>query len=225
MTKWGINKSIHQYLEKNLKKLKPFSKFKYLMKQPVVNGTIILSSEPFHGFFLWNSMLGSNSWFASSSQSNSASWSFKDNVKVHTENTSEWIILDTQINVLLNTETETSSIWEIDFSQFSVLDFKSSFENFISLVSSDSDVSGDFLVSLNTETSDGESCSGMDFVTNPVNYKMVNYVDKYEKLFDLLMGRQKNFSLSSQFSVYQSMRDKAIYFEIICKFNLIIFSS
>ena len=133
------------------------------MNQSVVNGTIVFSSEPFHSFFLWNSMLGSNSWFASSSQTDSASWSFEDNVKVHTENTGEWIILDTQINVFLNTETETSSIWEVSFSQFSVLDFKSSFENFISLVSSDSDVSGDFLVSLNTETSDGESSSGWDW--------------------------------------------------------------
>jgi len=133
------------------------------MNQSVVNGTVIFSSEPFHGIFLWNSMLGSDSWFASSSQTNSASWSFEDNVKVHTENTGEWIILDTQINVFLNTETETSSIWEVDFSQFSVLDFKSSFENFISLVSSDSDVCGHFFVSLNTETSDGESSSGWDW--------------------------------------------------------------
>ena len=132
------------------------------MNQSVVNGTVIFSSEPFHGFFLWDSMLGSDSGFASSSKANSASWSFKDDVKVHTENTGEWIILDTQINVLLNTETETSSIWEVGFSQFSVLDFKSSFKNFISLVSSDSDVSGNFLVSLNTETSDGESGSWWD---------------------------------------------------------------
>jgi len=104
-------------------------------------------------------MLGSNSGFASSSKTNSASWSFKNNVKVHTENTSEWIILNTQINVLLDTETKTSSIREVNFSEFSVLDFKSSFENLVSFISSDSDVSGDFLVSFDTEASDGESGS------------------------------------------------------------------
>ena len=128
-------------------------------RQSVVNGTIIFSSEPFHGFILGDSVLGSNSGFASSSQTNSASWSFKNNVKVHTENTSEWIILNTQINVLLDTETETSSIREVNFSEFSVLDFKSSFENFVSFISSDGDVSGDFLVSFDTEASDGESGS------------------------------------------------------------------
>jgi len=105
-------------------------------------------------------MLSSDSWFASSSQTDSASWSLKDNVKVHTENTSEWVILDTQINVLLNTETEVSSVWEVNFSQLSVLAFKSSFENLVSLISSDGDVSCDLFVSLDTEWSDGISCSG-----------------------------------------------------------------
>ena len=104
-------------------------------------------------------MLGSDGGFASSSKANSASWSFKDDVKVHTENTGEWIILNTQIDVFLDTETETSSIREVSFSEFSVLDFKSSFENFVSLISSDGNVSGDFLVSFDTEASDGESGS------------------------------------------------------------------
>ena len=78
--------------------------------ESVVNGTIVFASEPFHCVILGNSVLGSNSGFASSSETNSASWSFKDNVKVHTENTGEWIILNTQINVFLDTETEISSI-------------------------------------------------------------------------------------------------------------------
>lgn len=76
--------------------------------ESVVNGTIVFASEPFHGVILGNSVLGSNSGFASSSETDSASWSFKDNVKVHTENTGEWIILNTQINVFLDTETEVS---------------------------------------------------------------------------------------------------------------------
>ena len=107
-------------------------------------------------------MFGSDSGFASSSQTNSASWSFEDDVEVHTENTGEWIILDTEIDVLLNTESEVTSVREVDFSQFSVLDFESSFEDFVSLIASDSDVHGHFLVSLDTEGSDGESGSGWD---------------------------------------------------------------
>ena len=53
-------------------------------------------------------MLGSNGGFASSSKTDSASRALEDNVEVHTEDTSEGIILHTQINVLLNTESEAT---------------------------------------------------------------------------------------------------------------------
>jgi hypothetical protein len=62
--------------------------------------------------------------------------------------------------VLLNTESETSSVRKVYFSQFSVLDLETSFKDFISLIASDSDMDGHFLVSLDTERSDGESGSG-----------------------------------------------------------------
>ena len=107
-------------------------------------------------------MFGSDSGFASSSQSDSASRSFQDDVKVHTENTGEGIILDTEIDVFLDTESKVTSVREVDFSQFSVLDLEASFEDFIGLVASDGDVHGHFLVSLDTEGSDGESGSGWD---------------------------------------------------------------
>ena len=104
-------------------------------------------------------MFGTNGGFASSSESDSAACSFEDDVEVHAENTGEWIILDAQIDVFLNTETEASSIWEVDFSELSVFDFESSFENFVSFVASDGNVSSHLLISFNTETSDGESGS------------------------------------------------------------------
>ena len=64
--------------------------------------------------------------------------------------------------MLLNTKTEISSIREVGFSQFSVLNLESSLKDFVCLVSSDSDVNSHFLVSLDTEGSDGESGSGWD---------------------------------------------------------------
>jgi len=62
-------------------------------------------------------------------------------------------------------------IREVNFSQFSVLDLQSSFENFVSLVSSDGDVGSDFLVSLDTETSDSESSSGWDWFLSSKIFK------------------------------------------------------
>ena len=104
-------------------------------------------------------MLGSNSGFASSSQADSASRSLEDHVEVHTENTGEGVILNTEIDVLLNTKSKTSSIRKIGFSELSIFNFKSSFENFVGFISSDGDVSSDFLISFNTEASDSKSSS------------------------------------------------------------------
>ena len=64
--------------------------------------------------------------------------------------------------MFLDTESETSCIREVDLSQFSVLDLETSLQDFVSLVSSDSDVDGHLFVSLDTEGSDGESGSGWD---------------------------------------------------------------
>ena len=114
-------------------------------------------------------MFSPDSGFASSSKTHSVSWSFQDDVEVHAENTSVRVILNTQIDVLLNTETKISliiidstCIREIGFSELSVLDFESSFENFIGFVASDCNVHGHFFISFNTEASDGESGSGGD---------------------------------------------------------------
>jgi hypothetical protein len=78
------------------------------INESVVDSTIIFSSEPFHGVLLGDSVLSSNSGFASSSETDSASGSLENDVKVHTENTGEGIILNAQIDVLLNTETKIS---------------------------------------------------------------------------------------------------------------------
>ena len=104
-------------------------------------------------------MLSTNSAFASSSEGNSSSLSFKDYVEVHTEDTSEWVILHTQVDVLLNTKSKASSIREILLLEFSILNFQTSFQDFIGFITSDTDMDSDLLVSLNAETSDGESSS------------------------------------------------------------------
>ena len=89
----------------------------------VIDSSIVFLLEPLHSFFFANSVLCSYSAFASSSKANSTSWSFKDNIEIHTKNTSKWIILDTQINVLLNTKSKATSVREVSLFQLSVLDF------------------------------------------------------------------------------------------------------
>ena len=41
------------------------------------------------------------------------SWSTHDDVEIHTENTDSWVVLDTEINVLLDTETEVTGCGEV----------------------------------------------------------------------------------------------------------------
>ena len=104
-------------------------------------------------------MFGADSALASSPKTNSASWSLQHNIEVHTENTSEGVILNTQIDVFLDTETKASSIGEVSLLELSVLDFKTSFQDLISLVTTDGDMNGNLFVSFNTEASDCESSS------------------------------------------------------------------
>ena len=130
----------------------------------VVNSSIVFLLEPFHGIIFGDSVLGSNSAFASSSKADSASWALEDNVEVHAEDTGEGVILDTKIDVFLDTETEASAIWEISLSQFSVLDLETSFKDLVSLFSSDGDMHGYFFVSLDAETSDGVLSSRGDWL-------------------------------------------------------------
>ena len=80
------------------------------MTKSIIDGSVVFLFEPFHGVFLGDFVFGSDSAFASSSEADSASWSLEDNVEVHSENTSERVILDTQIDMLLNSEAETSTI-------------------------------------------------------------------------------------------------------------------
>ena len=55
-------------------------------------------------------MFGTDSAFASSSESYSASWSLEDNIEIHAENACEGIILDSQINVLLDTKSKAAGV-------------------------------------------------------------------------------------------------------------------
>lgn len=53
-------------------------------------------------------MFAANGGFASSAESNSASGALENDVEVHTEDTGEGVILDTQIDVFLDAESEAT---------------------------------------------------------------------------------------------------------------------
>lgn len=107
-------------------------------------------------------MLGSDSALAASAESHSASWPLQDDVEVHAENTGEGVVLDSQIDVLLDSEAEVAGVREVLLLEFTVLNLQSSLEDFVGLLSADGHVHGNLLVSLDAETSDGEAGSRGD---------------------------------------------------------------
>ena len=74
--------------------------------------------EPFHGILLDELML--ESYFTDSlpSVGNIEARSAEDNIKVETIDTNARIVLDTQVNVFLDTETEVAGVGEVLLSQF-----------------------------------------------------------------------------------------------------------
>ena len=130
----------------------------------VVDSSIVFLLEPFHSVIFSDFVLGSDSAFASSAEADSASGSLEDHVEVHTEDTGEGVVLDSQIDVLLDTESEASAVREIDFLEFSVLDLEASLQDLVGLLASDGHMHGHLFVSFNTETSDCVFCSGRDWL-------------------------------------------------------------
>lgn len=100
---------------------------------------------------------------ASLSSGNSGTVSVHDNVEVHTVNTNTWVVLDTQVNVLVNTETEVTSGREVSLLQLELLDSQTSLQDLLSLRASDGDVDRNLFVSSDTESSDGVSGLGLDW--------------------------------------------------------------
>lgn len=116
--------------------------------------TIKTLSEPSLCFLLLDLVLEANlvgTWFA---LSNTVSWAGHDDVEVSTEDTNTWVVLDTQIDVLVNTETKVTSFREVALLEFVFLDLKTTFEDFLSLWTSNGNVASDLFVTTDTECTD-----------------------------------------------------------------------
>ena len=111
--------------------------------------------------FLFGHTLGNtHSVGTSSSLGDSLAGFLEDDIEVHTENTGVGIIFDTKVNVFLNTEAEVTGVGEVTFSKFEFFDFKSFFQDFFGLFSSNGDMEGNLFISLNNERTDGVSGFG-----------------------------------------------------------------
>lgn len=76
-------------------------------------------------------------------------------VEVHAVDTDAGVVLDTQIDVLGDTEAEVAGLGEVALPQLILLDLQATLQNLLGLGATDGDVNGDLLVTTDTEGTDG----------------------------------------------------------------------
>lgn len=79
-------------------------------------------------------MIEANSARGVFSSSNSVSRANKHNKKIHTKNTSGWIIFQSKIDVLIDTKAEATSVGEVFSLKLILLDLQATVEDLLSLL-------------------------------------------------------------------------------------------
>lgn len=72
------------------------------------------------------------------------------------------VVLDAQVDVLADTETEVARLAEVALAELVLLDLEATLENLLGLGATDGNVDGDLFVPSNTEGSDGVAGLGVD---------------------------------------------------------------
>lgn len=81
----------------------------------------------------------------------------EDHVEVHTVNASGGVVLDTEIDVLADTEAEGASVREVVALQLKLLDLEALLEELLGLLSADSAVDSNLLVTADAERADSQA--------------------------------------------------------------------
>jgi hypothetical protein len=98
-----------------------------------------------------------NGGLAAAALGDTLTWAGHADVEVHTVDTDSWVVLDTEINVLGDTETEVTGLGEVALAELVLLDLETTLEDLLGLWTTDGDVNGDLLVTADTEGTDGVS--------------------------------------------------------------------
>lgn len=106
-------------------------------------------------------MVGTNGGLAATTLGNTLTWAGHACVEVHSVNTDRRVVLDTEIDVLGDTETEVTGLGEVALAELIFLDLQSTLQNFLSLWATDSDVNSNLFVTTDTEGTD--SVSGLAY--------------------------------------------------------------
>jgi len=86
----------------------------------------------------------------------------EDNIEIHSVNSDCGVVLQIEIDVLVNTESEVAGLGEVARLELVFLDGETLGEDSFSTFTTDSDMAGDLLVSSDAERSDSQARHGED---------------------------------------------------------------
>lgn len=102
-------------------------------------------------------MVGTNGRLAATTLGNTLTRTGHACVEIHSVNTDRRVVLDTEIDVFGDTETEVTSLGEVALAELIFLDLQSTLQDFLGLWATDGDVNSDLFVTTDTEGTDGVS--------------------------------------------------------------------
>lgn len=76
-------------------------------------------------------------------------------VEIHSVDSNSWVVLDAEIDVLGDSETEVTGLREVALAELVLLDLEATLEDLLGLWAADGDVNGDLLVTTDTKGTDG----------------------------------------------------------------------
>jgi len=94
----------------------------------------------------------------------SATWSTDLDIEIHTVDTSAWVVLDSEIDVLLDTKAKVTTLREVSILEFVLLDLQTLLEDLLGLLTSDGNMASDLIVTADTEGSDSITSLGEDWL-------------------------------------------------------------
>ena len=100
-------------------------------------------------------MSGTNLGLGTATLGDALSTATHADVEIHSVDSNSWVVLDTEIDVLGDSETEVTGLREVALAELVLLDLEATLEDLLGLWATDGDVNGDLLVTADTEGTDG----------------------------------------------------------------------
>lgn len=111
--------------------------------------------EPLDGVVAGDAVGGTDSALGTATADDTLTRAGHAAVEVHTVDTDTGVVLDSEIDVLADTEAEVAGLAEVALAELVLLDLEATLENLLGLGATDGDVDRDLFVTTDTEGTDG----------------------------------------------------------------------